>query len=50
LYLLACVGCWTIAIWISIVVMRVLGNQYHRHRQVLRWNRERPRWGVAWKL
>ena len=50
LYLLACVGCWTIVIWISIVVMRVLGNQYHRHRQVLRWNRERPRWGVAWKL
>ena len=32
LYLLACVGCWTIVIWISIVVMRVLGNQYHRHR------------------
>jgi hypothetical protein len=50
MYLLACVGCWTIAIWISIVVMRVLGNQYNRHRQVLRWNRERPRWGVAWKL
>jgi hypothetical protein len=50
LYLLACVACWTIVIWASIVVMRVLGNQYHRHRQVLRWNRERPRWGVAWKL
>jgi hypothetical protein len=50
LYLLASVACWTIVIWISIVVMRVLGNQYHRHRQVLRWNRERPRWGVAWKL
>jgi hypothetical protein len=50
LYLLACVGCWTIVIWLSIVVMRVLGNHYHRYRQVLHWNRERPRWGVAWKL
>ena len=49
-YLLACVGCWALFIWISIVVVRVLGNQYHRHRQVLRWNHERPRWGVAWKL
>ena len=26
LYLLACVVCWAIVIWISIVVMRVLGN------------------------
>ena len=50
LYLLASIGCWALFIWISIVVMRVLGNQYNRHRQVLRWNRERPRWGVAWKL
>jgi hypothetical protein len=50
MYLLACVGCWALFIWLSIVVMRVLGNQYHRHRQVLRWNHERPRWGVAWKL
>ncbi len=50
LYLLACVACWTVVIWISIVVMRVLGNQYHRRRQVLRWINERPRWGVAWKL
>ena len=26
LYLVACFGCWAILIWISIVVMRVLGN------------------------
>ncbi len=50
LYLLACVGCWGLVIWISIVVMRVLGNIYHRHSQVLRWNHQRPRWGVAWKI
>jgi hypothetical protein len=50
LYLLAWVGCWTFVIWISIVVMRVLGNQYHCNRAALRWNRERPRWGVTWKL
>jgi hypothetical protein len=50
IYLLACALCWTVFVWISIVVMRVLGNHYHRHRQVLRWNRERPRWGVTWKL
>jgi hypothetical protein len=49
-YLFACVGSWAVFVWISIVVMRLLGNHYHRHRQVLRWNRERPRWGVAWKL
>lgn len=50
MYLLTCVGCWVVFIWISIVVMRMLGNHYHRHRQTLRWNQERPRWGVAWKL
>ncbi len=49
-YLLACVGCWALFTWISIVVMRVLGNHYHRHRQTLCWNQERPRWGVVWKL
>jgi hypothetical protein len=50
MYLLACVGSWTIGIWVSIVVMRVLGNYYYRHRQALGWNRERPRWGVVWRL
>jgi hypothetical protein len=50
LYLLACLGCWAVVIWISIVAMRVMGNHYDRHRQILRWNQERPRWGVAWKL
>jgi hypothetical protein len=50
LYLLACIACWALVIWISIVVMRVLGNIYHRHGKVLRWNRQRPRWGVAWKI
>jgi hypothetical protein len=50
LYLLSCGACWMTFVWVSIVVMRVLGNHYHRHRQVLRWNQERPRWGVAWKL
>ena len=37
-------------VWITIVVMRLLGNHYHPHRQVLGWNRDRPRWGVAWKI
>jgi hypothetical protein len=50
LYLMACVACWAIVTWISIVVMRVLGNHYYRHRQILQWNQERPRWGVQWKL
>ena len=40
-YLLATILCWSIVIWISIVVMRVLGNHYHRHRQTLKWNTER---------
>ena len=50
LYLVACLGCWVLVDWILVVVMRVLGTYYDRHKQALLWNRERPRWGVIWKL
>jgi hypothetical protein len=50
LYVLACLGCWVVVDWILIVVMRVLGTYHFRHQQSLRWHRERPRWGVVWKL
>lgn len=50
LYVFACLACWMAALWIMIVVMRLLGMYYYRHKDVLRWHRERPRWGVAWKL
>jgi hypothetical protein len=49
-YLLACVGCWSVFVWSTIVAMRLLGNFYHPRQKVLGWVRERPRWGVTWKI
>jgi hypothetical protein len=49
-YLLLCLGCWFVVHWISMVVARILGTYYFHHKDALRWHRERPRWGVAWKL
>ena len=50
LYIFSALGCWIIVQWTTIVVMRVLGNCYYQHRNTLRWHRESPRWGVAWRL
>jgi hypothetical protein len=50
LYLIACLGCWVILHWTAIVVMRLLGTYYFHRKDVLRWHREHPRWGVAWRL
>jgi len=50
LYLVACLGCWVLVDWTLIVVMRILGTYYDRHKQSLLWHHERPRWGVIWKL
>jgi hypothetical protein len=50
IYLVLCLGCWVVAVWISVVVMRVLGTYYHGRKETLRWHHERPRWGVVWKL
>jgi len=49
-YLVLCLGCLVVVLWISIVVMRILGTYYDSHKESLRWHRERPRWGVAWRL
>jgi hypothetical protein len=49
-YLLACVPCWALFVWTTIVMMRLLGNYYHPRRKALGWNQDRPRWGVLWKL
>jgi hypothetical protein len=49
-YLVVCLGCWGLAHWTAIVVMRILGTYYYRHRDVLQWHHERPRWGVTWGL
>ncbi len=46
---LALVG-WMAVAWSSIVAIRCLGVYYDRHRAVLDWQGDRPRWGVAWKL
>jgi hypothetical protein len=50
LYVVSALGCWIIVQWTAIVVMRILGNYYFQHRNTLRWHRESPRWGVAWRL
>ena len=50
IYLLICLGCWVVVHWASFVVARILGTYYFHHRDVLRRHRERPRWGLAWKL
>jgi hypothetical protein len=50
LYLALCLGSWAATVWVSIVVMRVLGTYYHRHSDTLRWHRASLRWGVAWRM
>jgi hypothetical protein len=50
IYLLVCLGCWIVVHWTSFVVARILGTYYFHRKDTLRWHRERPRWGVAWKL
>lgn len=50
LYLAMTLGCWGLAIWISLVTMRILGLHYHRHRDHLKWQHADPRWGVRWRL
>jgi hypothetical protein len=37
LYLLAALGCWAMAIWTCIVVMRIMGVHYFRHQDRLKW-------------
>jgi hypothetical protein len=49
-YLILCLPCWAAVVWSTIVVMRVLGNYYYPRRKALKWNIDRPRWGVAWKI
>jgi len=49
-YIVLTLGCWIVIQWTAIVVMRVLGTYYFHHRDRLRWHREHPRWGVAWRL
>jgi hypothetical protein len=50
LYVFACLASWTCALGIMIAVMRIAGLYYYRHKDVLRWHRDVPRWGVTWKL
>jgi hypothetical protein len=50
LYLLVCLPCWIILQWIIIVNMRSLGLYYFHRKDILRWHRVHPRWGIAWRL
>jgi hypothetical protein len=50
LYLVATLGCWAMAIWTAIVVMRIMGVYYSCHQDSLKWHGQRSRWGVAWRL
>jgi hypothetical protein len=43
LYLLAALGCWAMAIWTGIVVMRIMGVHYFRHQDMLKWQGRWPR-------
>jgi hypothetical protein len=49
-YLLLGLVCSFLFQWTAIVVMRLLGTYYFHRKDVLRWHREHPRWGVAWRL
>jgi hypothetical protein len=50
IYVIVALACWVVMQWTSIVQMRILGTYYFSHRDRLRWHREHPRWGVAWRL
>ena len=47
LYVTACLACWLLTVWSSIVAMRTMGAYYHPRRARLGWRRERPRWGAS---
>jgi len=49
-YIVVALVWWMFALWVAIVVMRVLGLYYYRRRKILRWHRKRPRWGVSWGI
>ena len=46
-YLPLMLPCWMLALWASIVAMRISGVFYYHHASILRWHREKPWWGVA---
>ena len=37
---------WVVALYLAMVVLRVLGLYYHKNARVLGWFRDRSRWGV----
>lgn len=50
IYLMAALPGWVLTIWTAIVEMRLLGLQYYRHKDILKWHGMHPRWGVRWRL
>ncbi len=50
IYLLFCLPCWLAAHWASFVVRASWGCTTFTTETRLRWHRERPRWGIAWKI
>jgi hypothetical protein len=50
IYILLALGSWVVFQWTSLVVMRILGTYYYQHKDLLRWHRECPRWGITWRL
>ncbi|MGC8638751.1 MAG: hypothetical protein ACP5XB_02600 [Isosphaeraceae bacterium] len=49
-YLIMALPWWILAVWIAIVTMRLLGLNYYRYADTLKWHGKHPRWGVRWKL
>jgi hypothetical protein len=43
LYVLAALGCWAMAIWTGIVVMRIMGVHYFWHQDKLKWHSQGSR-------
>jgi hypothetical protein len=50
LYFVIAWACIAFLLWAQIVIMRILGLHYFRHKDQLRWNQSHPRWGVRWRL
>jgi hypothetical protein len=49
-YLPLMLPCWMLALWTSIVAMRITGVFYYHHASNLRWHREKPWWAVTWDI
>ena len=43
-YLVACLPCWMLLVWLTIVAMHTLGAYFYPRRDRLGWRRQPPWW------